>query len=80
MFGAARLDQRSLGLVQGEITCITPNRIPDLLDEAEPLPDRQAGEINGGIYHTEESVVGGAGKQLADSRRSGGVLRCLDSV
>lgn len=78
MFGAARLDQRALRLVQGEIAGITPKRIPDLLDEAEPLPDRQAGNVNGGIYHAEESVVGGAGKQLAESRRPGDVLRCVD--
>ncbi len=73
MFRAPDLNERALGLVQGEIAGITPKRIPDLLDEPKSLADRQAGNVDGWICHTNESVVIRAGTQLCKRRRLGDV-------
>ena len=66
MFRASGLDERALRLVQGEIASVTPERIPDLLNEPQSLSDCQAGDVDGWTYHVEESEVGNAGKQLSE--------------
>lgn len=67
MCGASGFDERALRIVQGEVAGVTPKRIPDLLDEAKALSDRQAGDVDGGVYHIKESVTGNAGKQLSEA-------------
>ena len=65
MFRAPGRDERALRVVQGEIAGVPPKRIPDLLNEPQSLSDRQAGDVDGWIYHVEESVAGAQGKQLS---------------
>ena len=56
MLGSSRLDQCALVIAERENRSFAPQRIPDLFDELESLPDGQPFEITRCIYHVEKSV------------------------